>query len=162
MTILSTVGKLAGAVALWSIVSPVFGADALRVAVTWAGPAHPDALHFQITNAMSDPVPILEDSLPWKNPGRVLILAKAPGMEPLRPVYLPHDVFRQPIVVLKAGDTLDGLVDMTQHLRDVPLALTKGRVVVFWYYAPSDAASKPLGEYGGWIGIQTSAVAPPP
>jgi hypothetical protein len=51
---------------------------------------------------------------------------------------------------------------MTHHLRDVSLALAKGRLIVFWYYAPKDAASKPLGEYGGWIGIEKSAVAVTP
>jgi hypothetical protein len=148
--------------ALISITATAYGADSLRVTATWAGSTHAEALHVQVTNATAEPLSIWEDALPWKNPARLLILAKAPGMEPLRAVYLPHDKFLQPEVTLKPGETLDGLVDMTHHLKDVPLALRKGRVVVFWYYAPNDAAGKPLGEYGGWLRVGLTAEAGTP
>ena len=110
-------------------------------------------LEVVIQNKGSTPIIVDVDALPWLNTSSLILVVgavKGFRFEPL-PIMLRIADLAMDKMVIPAGGSLRGRVDLDDQYHTMKSDLTKTDVAVFWTYQLIPLEGSPSKRFGGWI-----------
>lgn len=112
-------------------------------------------LSFVLENAIDLPVVIRKRDLPWEDPANVIavVVDRKTGV-PLRRSTLIQDYFPTPdTVILAPKKNLRGALSLDGYGELSPGQVTRGSLLVAWYYEAKNVEGRQLGTFGGWLEV---------
>jgi hypothetical protein len=133
--------------------SPADVAGDLRITVAYMKPGH--LLRVTITNVGTTPLQMNDAWVPWAHLYAMQLVAVRPAdpfgpSQPLvRTTAIDDPVGRR--VTIRPGEGLTGEIELDQQFPDLPAALARDDMLLFWSYVPLYAPNTMGIRTGGWL-----------
>lgn len=114
-------------------------------------------LDVKLKNTGRAPLVVYRGSLPWASRHSLLLIAVRANVT--------HDALEERLVIddpgpeqleIKPGETLTGEILLDERFPDLPSAVRKNDVIIFWSYQLKPLNTAPLERMGGWLLIPKS------
>lgn len=107
-------------------------------------------LLIELKNTGASALSISDGRLPWGSFGSMIVLAVGEDGEALPEV--PHITNPSGTTIqINPGETIRGQVYLNKSYPDLPTALKKRDIIIFWSYQPQLTDGKRLERTGGWL-----------